>query len=167
MFRFMAILAAGLLAASPATGDEPVRPLRIVIVHGAEAEHWLICLGKGYVQVESLIPSPAAGGEWAAAERQVRRLPLPDAFVTCPCGDDMLPRFWSERLRNQGPIKVVALESSHAVGQLEQERRCIQKTHGLLVKLCPEAKATLDARMHAELLRRQPLIALNEPLASR
>jgi hypothetical protein len=167
MVRFFCILAAGLFVGSSARGDELGPRLRIVLVHGTEAEHWLVCLGKGCVQVESLIPSPSEGDEWVAAERQVRRLVLPDAFVTCHCADDMLDRFWSDRFGNQGRIEIVTLESSHAVHRLEQERRCIQKVHSLLVKLCPERKAVLDERMRAELLRRQPVIALNEPLARR
>jgi len=138
-----------------------------VLVHGAEAQRWLACLGKDIVRVEPLVPGPRNTDEWQAAEVQTRQLALPDAFVSCPCADDLLARFWSDRLRNQGPIEVVTLESSHAVDRLEQERRCIQKTHRLLVKLCPEEKATLDQRMSAELLVRQPAIAMSELPAGR
>lgn len=167
MIRCLFLLAAVLLVGSPAFSDEPARPLPLVLVHGAAAEHWLLCLAKDCVRLESLVPSPAEGGERMAAERNVRRIEVPDAFVTSPGADDMFSRFWSERLRNQGPIEMVTLDSSRTVNRWEHQRRCVQQVHDLLVKLCPEAKATLGERMRVELLRQQQLGERNEPLASR
>ncbi len=166
MIRCLAFLTVVQLLGSRALCEEPARPLRIVLAHGAEAKHWLSCLGKDCVRVESLVPTSTKGDEWAAAERNVRGIDLPDAFVASPGVDDLLPRFWSERLRNQGPIEMITLESSWVENRPDHHRHRIQKVHGLLVMLCPEAKEMLDKRMHAELLRRQYTIERNEAIAS-
>jgi hypothetical protein len=167
MVRWLWILATGLLIALPAMGDEPARPGRLVLVHGGEAHRWLACLGKNIVRVEPLVPGQPDANEWAAAERQVRRLDLPDAFVSVFSSDDLLPRFWSDRLRNQGSVEVVVHEFANVRDAVEQERQLIRRTHQLLLKLCPEAKATLDERMSKELLRRSLAKAASEALASR
>lgn len=167
MVRYICVLAGGLLVNSPVIGVEPAQPPRLVVVHGAEAEYWLNRLGEGYVRVESLVSDPTEGNEWAAAERQIKRLTFPAAFVTCPCADDTLARFWADRLYNQGGVEIVTLEALHAIHRLEHQSYSIQKIHRLLVKLCPEGKATLDERLRGELLRVQPAITRNEPLASR
>ncbi len=42
MATYVLTIAAGLLIALPAAANEPDHTMRIVLVHGAEAEQWLI-----------------------------------------------------------------------------------------------------------------------------
>lgn len=153
MRRCFGILASAMLLSLPAWGDEFTRPLQVVLVHGTEAEYWLSRLGKDHVRVELLVPNSTEGEDWIAAERNVRRIELPTAFVASSCDDCMLPRYWSERFRNQGAIEIITLESSRWSERLVRQQHCVQKVHGLLVKLCPEAKAILDERVRVELLQ--------------
>jgi len=159
------------LAADTARAGEPAQPLRLVLAHGAQAQHWLNCLGQGLVQVEPLVPSACAdetatlaNRDWLAAESQIRRLTFPVALVVGPESDDSLARFWSERLRNQGGIEIIALDRAHAIASLEEDRRHIQLAHQLLVKLCPQARATLEQRTLRELQRRLPPPGAGESL---
>ena len=166
MDRCKWILAVWLLAANAVRGEEPARPLRVVLVHSVEAEGWLASLGRDVVRVESLVPNSSDANEWAAAEHQAHLFGEADAIVTCHRGEDILFQFWADRLRNQRPIEIVTLGSSPARNRWEHERNCLQKAHGLLLKLCPEAKATLDKRMQAELFRRHPAVVTREPVTN-
>ncbi len=169
MVRWLCILGVGVLAGvHPATfGAEPTRSLPVVLVQGGDAAEWLTCLGHECVRIEPLLFDQAERDESKTSKPLCLEMLSVHAVVVCNEPDGLTTRFWTERLRNQGPLEILALPAPHTVHRWEHERRALKQIHQLLVRLSPESQATLDHRLQMELIRRQSNVAAAIPLVGR
>jgi hypothetical protein len=142
-------------------------PRPVVLVHNSAAERWLVILGADLVTVQRLVPDKAPEDSWAASLDAAASRPLPQAFVWSAEPDDLLPRFWFERLRHQGPLEVLQIEAARCSTRTSREEPHLCEVHDLLVKLCPQARDKLAQRLQLELERCRKCESQNVPLASR
>jgi type II secretory pathway component PulL len=172
--RLIVGLVAGCLAAAGPVlrAGEPIdgqtdesRP--VVLVHASTAERWLAILGADLVTVQRLVPDKSADDRWAASVAAAAWRPLPQAFVWSAESDDLLPRFWSERLQHQGALEVLQIDATRCPAPRSGDEAHLCQIHDLLVKLCPAARGELAQRLQQELQRGQQRGPQVVPLASR